>query len=161
MLRRGSSPRARGAARPAEDIFRPQRIIPARAGSSLTHLDTPSKVRDHPRARGEQRHHASENYIPRGSSPRARGAVLSQHRKLGYSGIIPARAGSSCLKLLSGILIGDHPRARGEQGRFLVSGRRRLGSSPRARGAGCPVKLGFALRGIIPARAGSRLKNPC
>ena len=55
---------------------------------------------------------------------------------------------------------GDHPRVCGEQAIQSGDKAKGQGSSPRVRGAGLDGDLGRWPRGIIPACAGSRLKNP-
>ena len=70
--------------------------------------------------------------------------------------IIPARAGSRGELMALGFLVGDHPRARGEQSHILFGQGPDLGSSPRARGAEVPCTYVAAELRIIPARAGSR-----
>ena len=93
--RLGSSPRVRGAVTPTVHARLPNRIIPARAGSSHWKLRRGRWERDHPRACGEQLN-LGRHYAPiRGSSPRVRGAADSRHWVLSICGIIPARAGSS------------------------------------------------------------------
>ena len=72
--RKGSSPRARGA---------------AGTSRSIENLDM-----DHPRARGEQVSIVCASLALLGSSPRARGAVTRTCGVLRMSRIIPARAGS-------------------------------------------------------------------
>ena len=73
--------------------------------------------------------------------------------------IIPARAGSRALSTEPGYPTPDHPRACGEQGRYGNARRTTVGSSPRVRGADGSLLGGTDPLGIIPARAGSSLKN--
>ena len=91
------------------------RIIPACAGS------TPKVT--FPRRTGE------------GSSPRARGAHLPRTAPTADPRIIPACAGSTARFQSSGARPTDHPRVRGEHGRWEEHTNVRIGSSPRARGA--------------------------
>ena len=74
LVSRGSSPRARGAhggGRPA----RPGAgIIPACAGSTKQKRTSQRNRRDHPRVRGEHGLYVVPATLPKGSSPRARGA---------------------------------------------------------------------------------------
>ena len=131
----GSSPRARGAVPCNYIIPNLQGIIPARAGSSSGSASPACAPRDHPRARGEQGWKMSEAQEQKGSSPRARGAVMLQPADFCKVRIIPARAGSSqCLAVADGSVVG---------------------SSPRARGAGTWNRSARRLPRIIPARAGS------
>ena len=70
----GSSPRARGAGFVILLLVCLVGIIPARAGSRLCALGSTLRVRDHPRARGEQNRNPTNTLNYEGSSPRARGA---------------------------------------------------------------------------------------
>ena len=92
----------------------------------------------------------------KGSSPRVRGAAKVSFSSIACQGIIPARAGSSLHLPRLAHEGWDHPRACGEQ---LPSGSISgvsQGSSPRVRGAAIQSRRKAGLRGIIPARAGSR-----
>ena len=75
--------------------------------------------------------------------------------------IIPADAGSTSLSYSESFSLRDHPRGCGEHTalRWLVTSRR--GSSPRMRGALLLSLVSVAESGIIPADAGSTLKDPC
>ena len=73
-IRRGSSPRMRGAHVQAFDVALVRGIIPADAGSTRQSPACRAPSRDHPRGCGE---HASRSWailVARGSSPRMRGA---------------------------------------------------------------------------------------
>ena len=76
-----------------------------------------------------------------GSSPHARGALLLHISWQSDFGIIPACAGSTGGKVTDYMLLGDHPRMRGEHRVVLDS-------------PNLPV-------GIIPACAGSTGWTPC
>ena len=90
-----------------------------------------------------------------GSSPRARGALHGNPRRLQPPGIIPACAGSTAFVFHRLPDPGDHPRVRGEHTVGDPTSEEPEGSSPRARGAREPeAPLGEAA-GIIPACAGS------
>ena len=93
-----------------------------------------------------------------GSSPRARGAAISASHSARCGGIIPARAGSRPCERIKIEQVGDHPRARGEQASCGPTIRWPRGSSPRARGAGGLGRNQALPQGIIPARAGSRIR---
>ena len=92
-------------------------IIPAYAGSTVSHTFGWSAARDHPRIRGE---HVEQ--------------VFQQVRGLG---IIPAYAGSTKLTVEPKADGGDHPRIRGEHCGWLSRTAYRSGSSPHTRGARC------------------------
>ena len=153
--RPGSSPRGRGAQGLHRHTGEPRRLIPARAGSTLSRLAASRPLQAHPRAGGE--HHSTHVRRPMevGSSPRGRGARRVRPLRPGCRGLIPARAGSTAsLDRLDGAMEA-HPRAGGEH---LVNADdvvTRPGSSPRGRGALPPWPGAGPHRGLIPARAGS------
>ena len=98
--------------------------------------------------------------MPRaGSSPLARGA-LNIIRVVGsLAGLIPARAGSTCQDVTRCRRGWAHPRSRGEHASVQTVRRLPQGSSPLARGAlGC-VPAHLPNPGLIPARAGSTLRE--
>ena len=151
----GSSPRMRGAPVAAAVQSAAGGIIPADAGSTLTHIRQDALEEDHPRGCGEHRFSRPVARWRRGSSPRMRGALDSAEIALDHRRIIPADAGSTSA---FGSAFGpywDHPRGCGEHlpfGRLLVS---RNGSSPRMRGALDRMRRSAFRTGIIPADAGS------
>ena len=88
-----------------------------------------------------------------------RGAAVGQLGDDVQLGIIPAHAGSSQSRRTRASGSWDHPRACGEQVEPQARTPVRVGSSPRMRGA---VHLPYQENvncGIIPAHAGSRVKN--
>ena len=155
----GSSPRVRGAAVIGRVESLVSRIIPARAGSRECATWTVALTEDHPRACGEQTLVVTSSNGLIGSSPRVRGAgevavvVVDDHR------IIPARAGSSTKPGIWVKWVQDHPRACGEQLDGYASTVSDTGSSPRVRGAENDRYDLMRRWRIIPARAGSRLRN--
>ena len=74
---------------------------------------------------------------------------------LAYRRIIPADAGSTRLPRFSCNDARDHPRGCGEHYFGVAQRRRRLGSSPRMRGAQRSDQSTTGIGGIIPADAGS------
>ena len=157
----GSSPHARGARRRPRFRGTRDRIIPACAGSTDFSSDWGMRCWDHPRMRGEHRHHRRPRQSRRGSSPHARGAQGSNGREATNPGIIPACAGST-LKIVGFICHSrDHPRMRGEHPGIQPLSWNGAGSSPHARGV--PVLLDNPRRnlGIIPACAGSTNGQGC
>ena len=134
ILTTGSSPLARGLRNPPILIAEVGRIIPARAGFTLTTAIPNTFTEDHPRSRGVYRDlpHRGDlelRIIPAragftrrppydrcrrsGSSPLARGlqhnAILLHDRRR----IIPARAGFTIRHIASTSTCKDHPRSRG------------------------------------------------
>ena len=151
----GSSPRARGAPLQRPPLTRGRGIIPACAGSTRRVRRFPHQAGDHPRVRGEHLLRRLRGDAPRGSSPRARGALDRGTRRAPSPGIIPACAGSTGSPGGPGPARGDHPRVRGEHPSVPFLAAELRGSSPRARGALVPVVEKRATVGIIPACAGS------
>ena len=140
----GSSPRVRGAASTVSSHISFDGLIPARAGSRGRTVPQLLNHRDHPRACGEQQRRAALARHCTGSSPRVRGAARLFGSIGGGRGIIPARAGSSCLTRCARLPLRDHPRACGEQSRLITPSYAIEGSSPRVRGADGPNRKGFA-----------------
>ena len=71
--RHGSSPRVRGKRHHRDQRVRRGRIIPARAGQTVTQGRTRHEWPDHPRACGANGKVSNPNAIKSGSSPRVRG----------------------------------------------------------------------------------------
>ena len=158
---RGSSPHTRGAQPTWHESVRAGRIIPAYAGSTPTSLQCFFDWWDHPRIRGEHALDVVCGPSVVGSSPHTRGALEVFVGALRHHGIIPAYAGSTVSRGLSGSIRRDHPRIRGEHMnddvRFNVDG----GSSPHTRGART-TNAPYHRRGrIIPAYAGSTTYCTC
>ena len=109
----GSSPHARGLPtsprRPGHD----RRIIPACAGFTQSAEVDAADPQDHPRMRGVYRSANPSQVADTGSSPHARGLLLSRPRTLLSPGIIPACAGFTAGAGAGGPQGLDHPRMRG------------------------------------------------
>ena len=95
VLRKGSSPRMRGALGLVRDELHDGGIIPAYAGSTSTPHSSCHRAWDHPRVCGEHEASDFEYQVSEGSSPRMRGALQSLATGLEKSRIIPAYAGST------------------------------------------------------------------
>ena len=155
MGEQGSSPRMRGA-RGAGPPHRVRGgIIPAYAGSTPTTWPWATRWRDHPRVCGEHSATLLPMLLIVGSSPRMRGAPSTLLRGSAALGIIPAYAGSTGNTVVQGYIDGDHPRVCGEHRSLSARPTDTWGSSPRMRGALVLHPPAPALRGIIPAYAGS------
>ena len=111
---KGSSPRGRGKRRMVLTTGWPVRLIPARAGKTITRTSSRSRRRAHPRAGGENGTLAVQDLSATGSSPRGRG---KRGGKVGLpigARLIPARAGKT-RSSGTGFPCGTaHPRAGGE-----------------------------------------------
>ena len=179
--RGGSSPHTRGAPDIRNLMDNYLRIIPAYAGSTPSCSGVSSSGWDHPRIRGEHFDSSCQLFLPGGSSPHTRGALIMKDSISKSVRIIPAYAGSTSMSTMTGVRITDHPRIRGEHddkrragqprsgiipayagstGQHTPSHRPASGSSPHTRGAPVkPLRGGVAHR-IIPAYAGSTRAPP-
>ena len=156
----GSSPLARGLR------YRPRgsgpggRIIPARAGFTMSLPSRVVTIQDHPRSRGVYSTSKFSEAWERGSSPLARGLREGEDARGGGDGIIPARAGFTPGIRSPARSPWDHPRSRGvylDPVAVIIDGE---GSSPLARGLRAGAG-GYAPGiGIIPARAGFTSPTP-
>ena len=151
----GSSPHTRGAPRRSGGRARRSRIIPAYAGSTVSLLVSHFRPSDHPRIRGEHNPCGHSPMRPWGSSPHTRGAPVRCLSRGCRKRIIPAYAGSTAVPLVYSRRGTDHPRIRGEHDRDQVATVGLEGSSPHTRGARWLSAMPSAVRGIIPAYAGS------
>ena len=150
----GSSPLARGLLFLVRAYILFLRIIPARAGFTVSIRRLAGVIRDHPRSRGVYAPPPSGWRGPGGSSPLARGLRGAPVRWGRPPGIIPARAGFTPTHPGHHTPRADHPRSRGVYTRACPMCTGRRGSSPLARGLRVMALAAVALAGIIPARAG-------
>ena len=150
----GSSPLARGLPQGYDRHRLQRRIIPARAGFTLSGRGFKRAHKDHPRSRGVYFHAELHRPGIEGSSPLARGLPAPPGLRPGLPGIIPARAGFTLGDAGHAAPAPDHPRSRGVYGAPAGAAMAYTGSSPLARGLRA-VEVQRLLRpGIIPARAG-------
>ncbi len=157
----GSSPLARGAPLVVAESGDVTGLIPARAGSTTGTLPTPAAAPAHPRSRGEH-HPIAHEWRPRvGSSPLARGALDRRHLTVDVGRLIPARAGSTPSRPGRRARPTAHPRSRGEHGAYITDNGDGTGSSPLARGARARRPPVGRTVGLIPARAGSTVRDGC
>ena len=156
----GSSPRMRGARARDRRHLLVRGIIPAYAGSTWLPQGNGSAVTDHPRVCGEHEPYPPSPEMEQGSSPRMRGAPASLKSERFSAGIIPAYAGSTTRLQSLRPMVWDHPRVCGEHHRSKCQACHSPGSSPRMRGAHTICLNQGKTTGIIPAYAGSTLKNP-
>ena len=130
----GSSPLARGTPRHIKCPCEHHRLIPARAGNTLSMFLEWRLFTAHPRSRGEHFHDASATRAGAGSSPLARGTLRKVSYALGPSRLIPARAGNTQVEGFADFSASAHPRSRGEHLPYRDPRKRTDGSSPLARG---------------------------
>ena len=153
----GSSPHTRGALLVHLSYGRARRIIPAYAGSTHQPIPRVSRMKDHPRIRGEHLRRRPFGAVEAGSSPHTRGAQPLFLAEGGDRRIIPAYAGSTTSVVPSVYAATDHPRIRGEHTQHACVEFPGHGSSPHTRGALGPGVSLCLLSRIIPAYAGSTL----
>ena len=151
---RGSSPLARGLQLPAGPVARCPRIIPARAGFTVTQGRDRSPWADHPRSRGVYTPSVLHHTACVGSSPLARGLLRRVGAAPPSRRIIPARAGFTARRAAIRPGGPDHPRSRGVYHCLVPFCLPDTGSSPLARGLRRRECLGWRQARIIPARAG-------
>ena len=131
----GSSPLARGTDLRRGAGFRQSRFIPAGAGNRCCVRSSVAHSPVHPRWRGEQ------------CLPPAAGAQNAR--------FIPAGAGNRAFGQAPAANSSVHPRWRGEQCPTFAFPNCRGGSSPLARGTGCPSPRSAHWPRFIPAGAGN------
>ena len=151
----GSSPLARGTRLHIERHALGHGLIPARAGNTPLCVRWACPSWAHPRSRGEHTSAAAGSSPVRGSSPLARGTLLTIFDGLKAVGLIPARAGNTRSFTDSLSLRRAHPRSRGEHRRKSPIPPHKLGSSPLARGTRTQELPVVTVAGLIPARAGN------
>ena len=150
----GSSPLARGLPLTRAPGTGQWRIIPARAGFTDSYFSELHSCSDHPRSRGVYAPWGLLVWLPRGSSPLARGLQPRRGQARRLARIIPARAGFTLGRMSRLGHTTDHPRSRGVYVRSCQRPPAFSGSSPLARGLLSSIIDLLQTFGIIPARAG-------
>ena len=150
----GSSPRVRGKPAPFAPSVASTRIIPARAGQTVSHRRRSRATPDHPRACGANQCLEQFGLVRFGSSPRVRGKLWPLRPCHPWPRIIPARAGQTGRRWLKRQRGPDHPRACGANTDVEQHRKETFGSSPRVRGKHGRDNPTRKSRRIIPARAG-------
>ena len=150
----GSSPLARGKCLGHLHTSDLRRFIPTRAGKmpALRYSAFLSGV--HPHSRGENKAEHCPVCHETGSSPLARGKSLKEPAEPLSGRFIPTRAGKILCEGVPGTLSRVHPHSRGENLFYPKLRRRRMGSSPLARGKSDLDRPFGRSRGFIPTRAG-------
>ena len=132
--RDGSSPLVRGQPVHTSRASVHVRIIPARAGPTITRCSAFANMPDHPRSCGAN--------------------IENPEDVNGPSWIIPARAGPTAATLQTGNKATDHPRSCGANWSGALIRPWPGGSSPLVRGQPAPPPNAVSGLRIIPARAG-------
>ena len=151
----GSPPLARGTAPANYPTAHTNGITPACAGNSPARKLRRSKMRDHPRLRGEQSSNFDILAARSGSPPLARGTGARYSRTTLAPRITPACAGNSMRAWRMQANGWDHPRLRGEQALFVYASFGFQGSPPLARGTAASATAGLWRGRITPACAGN------
>ncbi len=131
-----------------------RRIIPARAGPTLSRWGSSATWWDHPRLRGADGAGGMCVEVGEGSSPLARGRHSEPSTEVEGLRIIPACAGPTTQVARERDGQRDHPRLRGADPARSSDSTTSAGSSPLARGRRCCPTRGRRPAGIIPACAG-------
>ena len=155
----GSSPRVRGKRYWKGRPSRHRRIIPARAGQTVTGVSIRSPPPDHPRACGANCTRTVSHASRTGSSPRVRGKLPTFAYRAFHRRIIPARAGQTSRTQGHRRSAPDHPRACGANSIRGSKVQLPAGSSPRVRGKPATGRGQFEPHRIIPARAGQTSRS--
>ena len=128
---------------------------PRLRGEKRHHLPSDSAVSvDHPRLRGEKTKKINEETGIPGSPPLTRGKAPNKHLKKIKIRITPAYAGKSSNLIKSIRISQDHPRLRGEKCIQRRKNQRRAGSPPLTRGKAESRAFAIRFHGITPAYAG-------
>ncbi len=130
----GSSPLARGTPTRGRATGQHRRFIPARAGNTFSRVSKPFARSVHPRSRGEHSAGTRRDRRATGSSPLARGTLLTETPAWERRWFIPARAGNTQCSYANGLRDTVHPRSRGEHCARARARCASTGSSPLARG---------------------------
>ncbi len=155
----GSSPHARGARRVPPTPPAPAGLIPACAGSTGDDCERGSGSPAHPRMRGEHGLVLATVFAVLGSSPHARGARGLHLPVPARPRLIPACAGSTASSGAGPHRFRAHPRMRGEHTSSRARNVSFHGSSPHARGARHARCDCGRRTGLIPACAGSTVRD--
>ena len=151
---RGSSPLTRGKQRTSRRGNRRTGLIPAHAGKTSFPAGSGAKRRAHPRSRGENHSPHLTSSTAVGSSPLTRGKRNMSPTSSAPAGLIPAHAGKTQRGCWVRLLIGAHPRSRGENEWPTRVGPAAGGSSPLTRGKPQRGRGRQRRNRLIPAHAG-------
>ena len=108
----------------------------------------------HPSSRGENPRAFHEDHAPLGSSPLTRGKHVSRCGWVWRLGLIPAHAGKTWSRPLTGVGTWAHPRSRGENTAAGLPAAGAGGSSPLTRGNSRSSPAATSIRGSSPLTRG-------
>ena len=155
----GSSPLTRGKLPRPRRGHRRRGLIPAHAGKTCIVNIFKNTHWAHPRSRGENLSSQSTCEGALGSSPLTRGKQAAHDGLQDDLGLIPAHAGKTKGRRLSGRGMGAHPRSRGENYISLRLNGHRGGSSPLTRGKPTRRSRARSPTRLIPAHAGKTART--
>ena len=112
--REGSSPRGRGKRRRSYPPAPRDRLIPAWAGKTTLCTCLTHSPRAHPRVGGENYGDEADPLSIHGSSPRGRGKPSTSPSTIAFTGLIPAWAGKTRIRVTLRCTRRAHPRVGGE-----------------------------------------------
>ena len=151
---KGSSPLTRGKRLNAGTVDRAGGLIPAHAGKTAINGWRASRMRAHPRSRGENPLGGVRVSPFRGSSPLTRGKRNREQGTGKHTRLIPAHAGKTRNAAANSLESRAHPRSRGENLNGDLEKLGGSGSSPLTRGKRMDLNdHGYRTR-LIPAHAG-------
>ena len=152
----GSPPHTRGQGRKNAALNSPNRITPAHAGTRTDEFSPSTRVKDHPRTRGDKAKNDPPIAPTVGSPPHTRGQGAPKSLSFAPARITPAHAGTSHQRLPPALALPDHPRTRGDKSGSGSPSADASGSPPHTRGQAVVEMLITLYNGITPAHAGTR-----
>ena len=158
-LSAGSPPQVRGKRTPHQTKTKPIGITPAGAGKTAKKRVRRRYTRDHPRGCGENFAEILSLEGGAGSPPRMRGKRWGVQNGWLSDRITPADAGKTFVNSFILLILWDHPRGCGENGKKVYLFAFGRGSPPRMRGKRILAKRLYLFPRITPADAGKTC--PC
>ena len=150
----GSSPLTRGKLKATQGGQQGGGLIPAHAGKTQWRSGSPPGKPAHPRSRGENAVGDPHSRTAYGSSPLTRGKPACPPERGRRGRLIPAHAGKTVCIVRTTVVLGAHPRSRGENRSQVAGAMTPMGSSPLTRGKPCEQVSAAARTRLIPAHAG-------
>ena len=155
----GTPPRGRGRPRWLGRAHHQHRNTPARAGTTVRGCTLPRRLREHPRAGGDDFMGSGEFDAAVGTPPRGRGRLPRELGELLHHRNTPARAGTTLRSAAAAVACAEHPRAGGDDSSPCASSSSSRGTPPRGRGRHVLTGQRPGPARNTPARAGTT--TPC
>ena len=153
----GSSPWARGTQFKNRHTPRIQRFIPVGTGNTRSNSERSASRTVHPRGHGEHFFNFVDGGSTGGSSPWARGTLLSSNPALKHHRFIPVGTGNTALSNPVFALSAVHPRGHGEHTASPSLRNLYCGSSPWARGTHKGLQPIWLVARFIPVGTGNTI----